>query len=123
MTPTVATTAGIQDGHGNFVINYNVALDHLDIPGGRLDGPPVAVLYHELAHIYDYVNDTSAPDAYEGDDILNHGTDNDERQAAGLPIDHDNDPSTPEKIDPDHPLEYTENGLREEMGAPHRDHY
>ncbi|MEV4999892.1 M91 family zinc metallopeptidase [Nocardioides sp. LML1-1-1.1] len=111
------------DGHGNFVINYNVALDHLRTPGGGVDGPPIAVLYHELAHVYDYANDTSADGDYQGDDQLNHGTPNDERQAAGLPIDHDDDPSTPEVIDPDHPYQYTENGLREEMGAPHRDHY
>ncbi|MER6941743.1 M91 family zinc metallopeptidase [Nocardioides sp. NPDC000441] len=26
-------------------------------------------------------------------------------------------------MDPDHPYVYTENGLRDEMGAPHRDHY
>lgn len=111
------------DGHGNYVINYNIALDHLNTPGGGVDGPPIAVLYHELAHVYDYANDTSAEGDYEGDDELNHGTPNDERQAAGLPIDHDDDPSTPEVIDPEHPYQYTENGLREEMGAPHRDHY
>ncbi|WP_278260092.1 M91 family zinc metallopeptidase [Nocardioides convexus] len=35
------------DGHGNYVINYNVALDHLRTPGGGVDGPPIAVVYHE----------------------------------------------------------------------------
>jgi hypothetical protein len=43
--------------------------------------------------------------------------------SAGLPIDHDHNPSTPEIIDPDHAFELSENGLREEMGAPHSDHY
>lgn len=120
------------DGHGNYVINYNVALDNIgtgtDPQTGAtgvvsVDGPPVAVLYHELGHVYDYLNDTSSPGDYHGDDDLNQGTPNDEREAAGLPIDHDDDPSTPEVIDPDHPYEYTENGLRDELGAPHRDHY
>ncbi|AIY18989.1 calcium-binding protein [Pimelobacter simplex] len=111
------------DGHGNYVINYNVALDHLRTGGGGVDGPPVAVLYHEFAHVYDYANDTLAPGDYHGDDPDNQGTPNREREAAGLPIDHDDDPSTPEIIDPDHPYELTENGLREELGAPHRDHY
>jgi hypothetical protein len=48
---------------------------------------------------------------------------NREREAAGLPIDDDHDPKTPDRIDPDHPYQYTENGLREELGAPHRPRY
>ncbi|MFE6921977.1 M91 family zinc metallopeptidase [Nocardia sp. NPDC057663] len=35
----------------------------------------------------------------------------------------DHNPATPEQIDPDHRIELTENGLRAEMGAPHREHY
>jgi hypothetical protein len=46
-----------------------------------------------------------------------------ERQAVGLPVDHDGDPSTPEQVDPDHPITYTENGLRREMGLPDRTTY
>lgn len=111
------------DGHGNYEIDYNTRIDHLGTPGGEVQGPPSVVLYHELAHVYDYLNGTSFPGDYQGDDTLNHGTENDERQAAGLPIDHDSDPETPERIDPDHPYQYTENGLRDEMGVPHRDHY
>jgi len=111
------------DGHGNYEIDYNTRIDHLRTPGGEVQGPPSVVLYHELAHVYDYLNGTSFPGDYQGDDTLNHGTENDERQAAGLPIDHDSDPDTPERIDPDHPYPLTENGLRDEMGVPHRDHY
>jgi Effector protein/RTX calcium-binding nonapeptide repeat (4 copies) len=85
------------------------------------NGPPVVVLYHEMAHVYDYVNDTYDDGTYDKPD--NPDTPNAERVAAGLPIDHDDDPDTPDRIDPDHPYEYSENGLREEMGAPHRPRY
>ncbi|QIX26910.1 calcium-binding protein [Nocardioides sp. JQ2195] len=102
---------------GGNVINYRPDMDTID------DGPPSVVLYHEMAHVYGYMNGTNQPEEYQGDDTQNHGFKELERQAAGLPIDHDNDPDTPEVIDPDHPIEFTENGLREEMGAPHRDHY
>jgi uncharacterized protein YukE len=93
--------------------------------------PPVAGLYHELAHVYDYGNDTSAPGRYENpndpDEVVEDGevvgAENDEREAVGLPIDHDDDPSTPERIYPDHPYEYTENSFRDEMGWPRREKY
>ena len=46
-----------------------------------------------------------------------------ERQAVGLPVDHDGDAATPPIVDPDHPIKYTENGLRREMGLPDRETY
>lgn len=93
--------------------------------------PPVAGLYHELAHIYDYGNNTSADGRYENpndpdrtvEDGRVVGVDNDEREAVGLPIDHDSDPATPERIYPDHPYEYTENAFRDEMGWDRREKY
>jgi len=96
-------------------IKYAPRLDWID------GAPPVAVLYHEMAHVYDFMYDNYDDTKYTGDDTANHGIEQGERVAAGLPIDHD--PSTPEIIDPDHAFEMSENGLREEMGAPHRDHY
>ena len=101
----------------NSVINYNTRLD--DFRGA----PPVVVLYHEFAHVYDYMNDTFDSTPYSGDDPTDRGIRQGERQATGLPIDHDHDPSTPEVIDPDHDLGLTENGLRDEMGLPDREHY
>lgn len=110
-----------------------IALD-LDItvnpryPGGY-DGVPATVLYHELAHTWDYSHETRRDGNYDGvdaidnDEIYEDGVPNSERQAVGLPIDHDDDPDTPEVIDPDHPLVYTENGLRDELGLARRDHY
>jgi Ca2+-binding RTX toxin-like protein len=101
--------------HEQWNIEYNPSFDTLH------DGPPVVVLYHEMAHVYDYANDTLAEGVYTGPD--NPNVNNRERVAAGLPIDHDDDPSTPIRIDPRHPYQYTENGLREELGAPHRPSY
>jgi Ca2+-binding RTX toxin-like protein len=85
------------------------------------DRPPVAGLYHELAHVYDHEYGTGADGTYTGAD--NPGVPNDEREAVGLPIDHDDDPGTPDQPDPDHPWHLTENGLREELGVQPRPRY
>jgi hypothetical protein len=82
--------------------------------------PPVAVFYHELAHQYDFGYETGLDGEYPEP---NGPQRNLERQAVGLPVDHDDDPNTPEQVDPDHPIEYTENGLRREMGLPDRTTY
>jgi len=113
------STASHTDGHN--VIAYNPHLDNLYLGNNtRVDGPPVGVLYHEMAHVYDYMNDTLAPGDYHGPDET---VPNLEREAAGLPIDEDNNPATPNQIYSKHPYDLTENGLRDEMGAPHRDAY
>jgi Ca2+-binding RTX toxin-like protein len=111
-----------RDGRDN-LIDYNVHKDTTRINGGAtsVENPPVVVLYHELAHVYDYMNDTLAPGTYTGSD--NPGTRNDEREAVGLPIDGDHNGQTPAQLYDRHPYELTENGLREEMGAPRRDAY
>lgn len=95
------------------------------------DRPPVVGLYHEMAHVYDYMNGTFEDDVYDGDDGVDRNNSGDpeddikvgERQAVGLPIDHDDNPDTPEIVDPDHPSVYTENGLREEFHWDPREHY
>ncbi|MEV0274182.1 M91 family zinc metallopeptidase [Hamadaea sp. NPDC050747] len=93
--------------------------------------PPVAVLYHEMAHQYDFVNGTVLPGRHEDPGDPDRipvgpggvGVPNAERQATGLPVDHDRDPSTPLRVDPRHPLVFTENGLRAELTWPQRRHY
>lgn len=114
------TSDGNSASNGPFgdTVNYNPGRDYsVD------DRPPIVGLYHELAHVYDYANGTKIGGEYDGDDTADHGIDNDERQATGLPVDHDDDDSTPEIIDPDHPFDYTENGLRDELGHRPREHY
>ena len=82
--------------------------------------PPVVVLFHEMAHQYDFGYETSLDGTFAepGGDARQR-----ERQAVGLPVDHDGDDSTPPIVDPDHPVEYAENGLRREMGLPDRRTY
>ena len=96
-------------GGRQMLIEYQTDLDDI------YDGPPITVLYHELAHVYDYAHATMAGGVHAGPDDA--GVDNAERVAVGLPIDHDNDPQTPDQLDPRHPYEFTENGLRDEMGS------
>jgi Ca2+-binding RTX toxin-like protein len=103
------------ESNRQMLVQYQTSFDTL------YDGPPVTILYHELAHVYDYTNETLASGTHAGPD--NIGVNNLERVAAGLPIDHDNNPATPIQIDPRHPIEFTENGLRDEMGAPPRPRY
>jgi Ca2+-binding RTX toxin-like protein len=105
------------------VVLYNPAWG--DVPGGR---PPVVTLFHELAHVYDFTYGTGDSNPYNGGsgrdvDGFGNPVPNFERQAAGLPIDHDGDPATANRIDPRHPLELTENGLRAELRLAHRDTY
>ncbi|WP_034285654.1 M91 family zinc metallopeptidase [Schaalia suimastitidis] len=85
--------------------------------------PPIVVLQHELSHIDSYMSGNFRGEQYVGQDSVDHGSKVGERQAVGLPIDHDNDPTTPEIIDPTQPIERTENGLREEMRLPRRKSY
>lgn len=87
--------------------------------------PPVLHFFHELGHVNQYRSGEDngqfgAPgrrttDA-DGDPLI-------ERQNVGLPWDHDNDPSTPDVIDPDYDYELTENRFREELGLPPRRRY
>jgi Ca2+-binding RTX toxin-like protein len=96
-----------------------------DVHDGR---PPVVTLFHELAHVYDFTHGTFNPQAYNGAsgrDVDGYGNPvtNYERQATGLPIDDDGDPVTANRIDPRHPVQLTENGLRAEMHLAHRDTY
>jgi hypothetical protein len=67
-----------------------------------------------------------APGVYSGSDNLGppgSPTRNREREAVGLPIDDDGDPNTAPRLDGQHPFALTENGLRGELGVPHRDRY
>lgn len=104
--------------HDDGTIEYN---PHRQ--GSGTGRPPIAGLYHEMAHIYDFFSGNFDGTSYNGDDTVDHGVNQGERTAVGLPVDHDHDPSTPEITDPDHPDALTENGLRDELGWDDREHY
>jgi hypothetical protein len=107
-------------------ISYKPRLIHLTRSQNGQDTwiPPVVVLYHELAHAVSFVTGNGETGVYGGP-----GVDGDlavpevERQASGLPVDHDDDPSTPEQVAPQQPIVLTENGLRRELGIPDRTSY
>ncbi|GIH09349.1 hypothetical protein Rhe02_74160 [Rhizocola hellebori] len=122
--PLVIEEAG--SNTASYSTNWHLGEDYnITYNPSRLDSsdqrPPIAGLFHEMAHVYDYGNNTSAEGNVVGG--VDDGIENDEREAVGLPIDHDQDPSTPIQLDPDHPYDYTENRFREEMGWPTRKSY
>ncbi|WP_155374533.1 M91 family zinc metallopeptidase [Catellatospora vulcania] len=116
--------AGFADGDADrHLIEYEPAFDRL-----TGNAPPVVVLYHELAHVWDDLTGHARPGAGSRDDVMWNGHDwvpvpDRERVAVGLPIDDDGDPTTPERLDPDHPYPLTENALRDELGVSGRQTY
>ena len=106
-------------------IQYNPGFILRTRPDSGVDshGTPVVVLFHEMAHTWNYVTGTGEPGVYDGDAVLDRGINELEREAVGLPIDHDGDPSTPEQPAPLHPQGLTENALRQELGLPDRSSY
>jgi Ca2+-binding RTX toxin-like protein len=109
----------------NSVIDYNSSY----LPEGNNEKPPIVALFHEMAHSYDDTKGTLQDGVYNGTDTKDKknttegNVANYERVAVGLPIDHDNDPTTPEKLDPIHPSDLTENGLRDELNFRRRTNY
>ncbi|SDU78119.1 M91 family zinc metallopeptidase [Jiangella alkaliphila] len=83
--------------------------------------PPSVFFFHELGHINQYRSGSS--DEFDDDEEYSDGTPLIERQNVGLPFDHDDDPNTPEVIDPDYDFDYTENAFRDELGLPNRNQY
>ena len=119
--------------------------------GGTEASPPVTILFHEFAHAWNMTSGNGISGTYENgvdpidsraQNVVVRNADgsivrdadgnvvfrsvflsNVERQAVGLPVDHDDDASTPEQLVPWHPEQLTENGLRRELGLERRDSY
>lgn len=125
--PFLDPTTGRRGTPTNATIGYNptFAPTFEFADGSAAYTPPVVVLYHEMAHAYDYTHGTLRPGTYRGADAADSGrVPNLERVAVGVPLDHDNDPRTPEqRDDANHPYALTENGIREEMNLQLRRSY
>ncbi|NWA69122.1 M91 family zinc metallopeptidase [Pseudomonas reactans] len=95
--------------------------------GNRMSNVPL--FYHELCHAYNAVTGSRLPGESEDGEDGNKPRPmiaNIELQAVGLPtqampFDFDHDPSTPPTNT--NPAEFTENGIREELGMPLRKQY
>lgn len=104
-------------------IKYNPSVN-LQLNTGSAT-PPIVVLFHEFAHSFNMVTGTGLAGKYMGVDANNNSgsVNNTERQAVGLAVDHDNDPSTPEQLVDGHPFALTENGFRSELNLTPRPFY
>ncbi|RKH17476.1 alkaline phosphatase [Corallococcus praedator] len=96
----------------NGTVNYNTTRISLGTEDW-MNRPPVVALFHELVHASDYANGTLA----NGE---KNGTNNRETSAVGLPIDLDQDPSTPDVVQGGRP---GENVLRDDLNLPTRPRY
>ena len=107
------------DGHGNSEIEYMPRIRH------HRRRPPSAVLYHEMAHVYDYMNGTFIRDEYVGDDPRTPTATSRSGSARprGSPSITTTIRTPRSRSTPTTRSSYTENGLRDEMGLPNRDHY
>jgi Ca2+-binding RTX toxin-like protein len=114
-----------------------------DRPADRLSYSPLVSLAHELIHASHDVTGTRVDGIYSGPDLNQLDTDrdgvveepgehgdapvaNEERATVGLPVDHDEDPSTPDvpaSAAVEGIVDVTENDLRDELGLETRGRY
>ncbi|MCK8501514.1 MULTISPECIES: M91 family zinc metallopeptidase [Myxococcus] len=93
-------------------VNYNTT--RISLGGDEwMNRPPIVGLFHELVHASDIANGTLANGSKDGVRNL-------ETSAVGLPIDLDQNPATPDVVQPGRP---GENVLRDELNLPTRPHY
>ena len=109
-------------GGSGSVISYNPSVN-IELNTG-VATPPAIILFHEMAHAYNMVTGTglSGTSSNGGGGAT---TNSFERQAVGLSVDHDLDPSTPQQrlSEAAQPFQLTENGLRTELNLALRPRY
>ena len=121
----INATDGGNTGGTSVAYNTSNLLIHGDDAWYKDGRPPVIGLYHELGHVNQW-RQPGGPDRwYDGSEPIRDADGQPllERQNVGLNWDYDDDPNTPDGIDPDWDFRFTENGLREEFGLPRRDRY
>ena len=126
--PYVDPATGTPGTPNSAEINYNPSYmpTYTYSDGTSTESIPTVVLFHEMAHAYDFTHGTFRNEEYTGTDNIDNGGGlrSGERVAVGLPIDNDNNATTTEQTDNAvHPDNLTENGLREEFGMAQREHY
>ncbi len=125
--PIMNPVTGAKGTPNNATISYNPALmPTFDFAGEpSVETTPNLVLFHEMAHAYDFTHGTFRAEMYRGNDTIDKNNIRvGERVAVGLPIDNDANPKTTEQTDnANHPDNLTENGLRREMNFRERMHY
>ncbi|MEO1336718.1 MAG: type III secretion system effector protein [Myxococcota bacterium] len=113
--PDPANPGSFVNGPGtDATVRYNPNVDSVPTAQAWGDFPPIVGLFHELVHAEDAGNGAM----YPGNDPIT-GERRRERQAVGLPIDHDGNPATP-TIQPN---TNSENGLRDELNLERRTQY
>lgn len=94
--------------------------DYTSLSKDGVPNIPLIHLFHEMGHVYDDFYDSAVPGSYnEGGFVVNSF----ERAVVGLPVDADQNPATPDTINPGHPYGITENALRDQLGLPQRHTY
>lgn len=123
--PFIDPKTGANGTPNNATINYKPSyMPIYTYPDGDVPSVPSVVMFHEMAHAYDFTHGTLNEQTYNGVDGQDNGISNSERVAVGLPVDHDNNPKTPEQTDAKHhPDNLTEDALRREMNLKRREHY
>jgi len=120
-----ASPPGGADGHHATVSAgglHNHALD---------DRPPVASMYHELAHSYDQISGGTPSGDYteilvdeDGNEVRRGTAPRAELNSVGMDLDGDGDIDTyPSRGGRDHPVALTENALRDDIGVDPRPSY
>lgn len=123
--PNLNATTGNPGTPNDATIGYHPS----KLAAGGSERPPIVGLFHEMAHANDFTYGTLQNGVYDGVDTADNKSPvrqdvrNLERVAVGLPIDHDNDPKTPEQTDTNHPTDLTENALRDELNLSKRPSY
>lgn len=120
-----ASPPGGADGHDATVSaggHHNTALD---------DRPPVASMYHELAHSFDQISGGTPSGDYteilvdsDGNEVRRRSAPRAELNSVGMDLDGDGDIDTYESGDgSEHPVALTENALRDDLGVRRRPSY
>jgi hypothetical protein len=105
------------------IVDTTYTILHLPTFIDPFGDPPIAGLFHEMGHVYANAHGVFPPGSYTGPDQVDRDQPNEERVVTGLPIDHDNNPRTPDQYYEPFPFELSQSQLHDEMLRRRRPHY